>query len=541
MPKVRSASSVLAAVVFVGSFMAAPASSQVSDTSNLGEVDFQTSCPEAARAPFNRAVALLHHMTYSGARAAFAAIASDYPTCAMAHWGVAMTLFQPLWPTRPGPQDLERGLQEVRKAREAGETTAREKLFIAAAAAFFDPSLTDYWDRIGKWAEASRAVYDAYPDDVEAMAMFALSHLATAPATGDMSHHETAAAVLADILSEHPTHPGAVHYTIHAQDAPGREHETPGVVRGYADIAPRNPHALHMPTHIYVRQGEWNDVVEGNIAAAQAALDNPAGDQQQWVWDEYPHAVEYEVYALLQLGDDAAALEAMTRLQAIPNLQPTFKTAFNLSSIPARYALERRAWAEAAQLEPRPSPSLPWDRFAWPEAVTWFARGMGAVRSGDVGPAREAEARLNTLSDVSAQAGEELFSRQIEILRLAVTAWIARSQGDGSTAVRFMREAVSLEAATPKHAVTPAPTLPANELLGDLLLESDNPVDALAAYEASLRSYPNRFNSLAGAARSAREAGNSALATRYYQALRTQAAPGSMRPELAEAEAYLRR
>lgn len=506
---------------------------------SLGVVRFQTSCPEAARAPFDRAVALLHHMTYDRARAEFAAIASEHPGCAMAHWGIAMTLFTPLWPTRPGEDDLRRGWREVTTAREIGADTRLEEMFIDAAAAFFNPDAGEYWERVTRWADATRALYEAFPGDPEARAFFALSHLATAPASRDQSHQETAATVLQSILRENPVHPGAIHYTIHANDAPGRERESLDVVRRYGDIAPRNPHALHMPTHIFVRLGEWQEVIDGNIAAAEAALENPAGDQQQWTWDEFPHATEYLVYAYLQVGDDAAAERAMTKLLETPDLQPGFKTAFHLSSIPARYALERRDWAQAATLEPRPDPSLAWERFPWPESVTWFARGLGAVRSGDSSAARRAEARLAELERASQDLGEDLFARQTEILRLSLAGWLAHRQSDDQEAVRLVREAASLEANTPKHPVTPAPTLPAQEILGDLLLELDRPVEALQAYRASLATAPNRFNSLVGAARAARRSGDTAAATAWYRSLREMAASDSPRPELVEAVAFL--
>jgi len=512
---------------------AAPASN------GLGEIHFDVSCPEAAQARFNGAVALLHHMTYPRARMEFSAIASAYPSCAMAHWGIAMTLFQPLWPTRPTEDDLRRGWQEISKAREAGAVTAREEMFIAAASAFFDPAHTDYWKRIAHWAEATRALYDAYPEDLEVKAFFALSHLATAPASGDLTHHMMAAAVLAEVLRDQPTHPGAVHYTIHANDAVGRQRESLNVVRSYDRIAPRNAHALHMPTHIFVLLGEWDGVIDGNRRAAEAALENPAGDRQQWVWDEFPHAIEYLVYAHLQVGDDSAAWQALTRLQQTDSLQPSFKTAFNLSSIPVRYVLERRDWSGAANLEPRPHPALPWDRFPWPEAVTWFARGLGAARSGNIQAARDAEARLGLLRDTSKRLGEDLFTRQIEILRLSVAAWLAHAGADDEDAVRLMLEAVSLEANTPKHPVTPAPTLPASELLGDLLLEMGRADAALEAYRSSLQTAPGRFNSLVGAARSARTMGDSAQAMAYYRELRALSVAGSKRPELLEAGAFL--
>jgi tetratricopeptide (TPR) repeat protein len=452
-----------------------------------------------------------------------------------------MTLFQPLWPTRPDADELRRGWEEVSKARAIAGVTKRERSFIDAAAAFFDPARSDYWDRIGRWADATRALHEAFPDDIDAKAFLALALLATAPASGDLGHQAEAAGLLDQVLREDPLHPGAVHYLIHANDASGREHESLDVVHRYHEIAPRNPHALHMPTHIFVRLGEWKAVIDGNRLAADAALENPAGDRGQWVWDEFPHAIEYLVYAYLQTGDDASAKAAMDRLHRTGDLQPGLKTAFHLASIPSRYALERRDWAAAAKVDARADSSLGRDHFPWPEAIRWFARGMGALRTGDIAGGRSAEARIAELRAASERMNETLFARQIEVLRLEVAAWIAHTDGDAGAAVTLMRQAVDLEASTPKPSVTPAPTLPAAELLGDLLLELGRPADALAAYDLSLRSAPRRFNSLAGAARAAMRGGDEMRAREYYSALIEIAAPGSTRSELAEAIRATRR
>jgi tetratricopeptide (TPR) repeat protein len=506
---------------------------------DLGAVDFAVSCELDEPDAFDRAVALLHHMTYPQARQAFEEIAAHDPECAMAHWGIAMTLFQPLWPTRPTPADLARGVEEVRAAAQIGEADQREQLFIAMAAAFHDSTAADYWTRIAQWEEAAKRLYDAFPEDEDAAAFYALAHLATAPPTGDTGHHERAAGILATVLEQNPTHPGAVHYTIHANDATGRERFSPDVVKRYLEIAPRNPHALHMPTHIFVRRGEWTDVIEWNRAAAQAALQHPAGDHGQWVWDELPHALEYMAYAQLQQGDDSAAAHTLEQLTAVTNLQPGFKTAFHLSSIPARYALERKAWTEAAALQPRADSTLQWDLFTWPEAITWFARGLGAARGGNLAAATAAGTKLDELGRAAQDSGEELFARNIEILRLELQAWLAHAHRRDDDAVRLMRSAAALEAATPKHAVTPAPTLPADELLGDLLLDMGRATDALDAYRNALRNAPRRFNSLAGAVRAALAAGDTAAAENYSNDLLDQVVPASRRPDIAEFTTFL--
>ena len=490
----------------IGMAAGPPAGAQHHAAHPLGTVDFRASCTPPARAELDRAIALLHHMTYPRARESFERAGAIDPRCAMAHWGVAMTLFQPLWPTRPGPADLRRGWMEVETARRLGPATGRERALVDAAAAFFaDPDSADYWRRIRRWEHAMERAYSGFPDDPDVAALYAMSHLAVAPSDSVTSTYaDSAAAVLLAVLERHPDHPGAMHYLVHANDTPGREQDSPGVIRGYATAAPRNPHALHMPTHVYTRQGDWDGVIRGNLLAAQAALGQPAGDRGQFVWDEFPHAIEYLVYAYLQRGADAEARAQLDRLERTPSLQPSFKTAFHLASTRARYALERHAWAEAMALAPREPASLDWDRFTWPEAVTWFARGLGAARSGKVADARAALVRLDSLEAAAGRSGERLFARNIHVLRLDVGAWIAQAEGNGRQGEALLREAAALEQATPKHAVTPGPTLPAEELLGDLLLEQHRPAEALAAYRRSLALYPGRRNSVQGAERAAR-------------------------------------
>lgn len=507
----------------------------------LGTVDFPVSCSAKARGDFNSAVALLHHMTYPQAREAFQRIAASEPKCAMAHWGFAMTLFQPLWPTRPLPPALQQGWDAVQKAKALQPPTEREQLFVAAAEQFFlEPGSTDYWLRIRRWEQGMEKVHAAFPEDPEAAAFYALAHLATAPSNAiSRAHADKAAGILLRVYERHPDHPGAMHYLVHANDVPGRERESLDITRKYDAAAPRNPHALHMPTHIYTRLGEWNGVIKGNLRAAEAALEHPAGERGELVWDEFPHAIEYLVYAYLQKGaDDGAALQ-LKRLRETARLEPTFKTAFHLASTQARSALERRAWNEALLIVPREPATLDWDRFAWPEAIARFARGLGAARLGKVDEARAASERLEQLEAATRKAGEELFARNIQVLRLGLNAWLAHAKQQTPSSVALMREAAELETSTPKHAVTPGPTLPAHELLGDLLMEQKQPAEALAAYKRSMELYPRRFNGLLGAARAARALGDEALTRTFYQQLLEVAEGGTRQAELKEARDYV--
>lgn len=507
----------------------------------LGKVQFPVTCSNEAQREFNRAVALLHHMTYPQARAAFEGIVATDPKCAMAHWGIAMTLFQPLWPTRPGPDALRRGFEEVEKAKTLSPRTERESLFIAAAEAFYvDPASSDYWQRIRRWEQGMQKVYSAFPQDQEAMAFYALAHLATAPDPATLRQHaDESAALLLRVYEANPEHPGAMHYLVHANDVPGRERESLEITRKYDRIAPRNPHALHMPTHIYTRMGDWDGSIRGNLVAAQAALETRAGDRGQFVWDEFPHAVEYLVYAYLQKGEDDAALAQVDRLRNTLSIEPSFKTAFHLASTQARYALERRDWSRSAALVPRMPASLDWDRFTWPEAITRFARGLGAAHLQDVNESKQQIRKLEELEATTRKAAEDLFARNIQILRLELSAWVAQVQGDPESSVALMHEAAEIETATPKHAVTPGPTLPAHELLGDLLTEQKRPAEALAAYRRALELYPRRFNSLLGAARAAHASGDEPLARIYYAQFLETASGGTRQPGLTEARRFV--
>ncbi len=506
-----------------------------------GQVEFPISCSRNAQAAFDEAMALLHHMTYPQAREGFGRVLALDPGCAMAHWGIAMTLFQPLWPTRPALREREQGWLSVQAAQALRPPTARERAFVATAEAFFrEPASADYWLRIRRWADATAALHATLPGDPEAAVFHALGLLATMPADRvSRVNADQAAAILLQVRARHPDHPGAMHYLVHADDVPGRERESQDVLRAYEAVAPDNPHALHMPTHVYTRLGDWDGVVRGNLRAADAALRYPAGERGEFVWDEFPHAIEYLIYAYLQQGADGKAAGQLQRLQATARLEPSFKTAFHLSSTRARDALERRDWRAAAALVPRQPGSLDWDRFPWPEAITQFARGLGAAHLGDVATARASGERLAALEATARRADEALFARNIRMLQLELEGWLAHVQQRDDAALALLREAAELERTTPKHAVTPGPTLPAEELLGDLLMELGQPGAALAAYRRSIASYPNRFNALLGAARAAQAAGDERSAATQYRELLVVARDGTRQPALDEARRFV--
>ncbi|MGH7937269.1 MAG: hypothetical protein ACRD5Z_24155, partial [Bryobacteraceae bacterium] len=290
---------------------------------------------------------------------------------------------------------------------------------------------------------------------------------------------------------------------------------------------------------IYTRLGDWDGVVRGNLRAADAALKFPAGEHGEFVWDEFPHAIEYLIYGYLQQGADKQAAAQLLRLRSTPHLEPTFKTAFHLASTQSRYALERRDWKAAAAIEPREPGDLDWDRFAWPEAITRFARGLGDVRTGRFEEAKAAVARLQELEEKMSAVGENLFARNIRVLHLELSGWVAHAGGNDESSVAKLREAAELETATPKHAVTPGPTLPAYEQMGDLFMELHRPADALVAYKRSVSLYPRRFNTLLGAARAARATNDKMIARQFYMQL-MEVAPHAERPsEVDEAKRFV--
>lgn len=531
--------------VVVNLMLLAPAIGQaqdmgVTDESNsLGNVAFPTSCVPDVQADFERGVAFLHHMMYVEARKTFEAVAQADASCAMAHWGRAMTMFQPLWPTRPGPEELSAGWDAVTEAKSLNPTMSIEQDFIAAVESFYQQTEgLNYQTRIKNFEQGMMRVYEANPTDKEAAAFYALSLLSTAGQSDDRPAQQAKAAdLLLKIHAQEPKHPGAVHYTIHANDMDGRERVSLDVVRSYNEIAPSVPHALHMPTHIFVRLGEWQDVIDWNDRSAEAALNFPAGDATS---HHYLHALDYQVYAHMQRAEDMKAEAIVASLAEDMNFQQSFISAFGLAAMPARYAVERRAWDEAAMLaDPNPQ-TFPVKRFPWPMSMTEFARGLGGARTGNMEIVETSLSRLAALETQAEEAGEAYFAKQIEVSRMTVGAWQAFAKGNNEAALEKMTAAAELEATMQKHPVSPGAIQPAYELLGDMYAEVGRPEDAMRAYQTSLESWPGRFNSLLGSARTAAAMGDDQMATSYYaELMKLVTADSAPRPAIEEARSYL--
>jgi tetratricopeptide (TPR) repeat protein len=491
----------------------------------LGTITFPISCAPASQAPFARAVALLHSFWYDEAEKAFAAVAASDPSCAMAHWGVAMSLYHPLW-AAPTPAESARGRAAVEKAVAAAAGSERERAYVAAIAAFFkDAETVDHRTRAVAYEKAMERLHQQYADDREAAIFYSLALLGTAsPADKTYANQKKAGEILNRMLPHQPDHPGVAHYLIHSFDYPQLASLALPAARSYSKIAESSPHALHMPSHIFVRLGLWDDSIRANeesAAAARAHAQKTAPGTSSF--DEL-HAVDYLAYAFLQQGRDVKARELLDRLRAVSKLDnPNFAAAYALAAVPARYALERGRWAEAAALEVAPA-WFPWGKFPFAEAITQVARAVGAARSGDAARAREAVTRLEALHKAAVEARIAYWPDQIEIQRREAAAWLAMAEGRKDEAVALMKEAVALEDATDKHPVTPGAVLPARELHGDLLMALGRPVEALAEYEASLAVAPNRFYALGAAVRAADAAGRRDTARAHFATLEKVAA-----------------
>jgi tetratricopeptide (TPR) repeat protein len=456
----------------------------------LGVVKFPTSCSASMQKDFERAVALLHSFAYSAAEKAFRDVAKADPKCAMAHWGIAMTYFHPLWPPPLPEENVAPGREEIESARQLGGSD-REREFIEALSFIYaNADSVSYDDRANRYMEAMGKLAEHNPDDAECQIFYALALLATAPPT-DSTHanQKKAAALLEPLFRKYPQHPGIPHYLIHAYD--NVEMATQGVeaARVYAQIAPSAPHALHMPSHIYTRLGMWEESIASNNAARKAAHEE--GD----IGEEL-HAMDYLTYANLQLGRDQGAARVLDDLRKMTNLSPKyFKVAYAASAMPARYAIERRNWDDAMRLEPMR------DTLPQASAITAWARAVGFARSKQAATAREEIAKLTSAYEQLRASGDKYWATQIHVQLNSALAWTNHAEGKEDEAAKLMRAAADEEDAVEKLPVTPSAIVPAREQLGDLLLELNRPADALKEFERVLAMTPQRRNALAGASR----------------------------------------
>ena len=490
---------------------------------DLGTVRFPISCAAAAQDDFDRGLALLHSFGYELARESFRGAATGDPRCGMAWWGVAMTYYHPLW-AAPSPEELRAGAEAAERATALGSKQDRERGYIDAIAAFYrDAATRDHAERARAYRDQLEQLAARLPDESEARIFHALALLGTAPPSdATLAQQRRAGEILNQELERQPRHPGIVHYLIHSFDYPGLADLALDAARAYAGIAPASPHAQHMPSHIFTRLGLWQESIRSNLDSEASANAIVAKKHPGATSMDALHALDYLAYAYLQLGQVEEARKVLERgLRAQSFDDPNFVGGYSLSAMPARFALERRAWKEAAALE-RPAVALPWDRFAYAQAITPFARAIGAARSGDVAVARAAVEELVEIQArlaASPPAGPYDWAGLVESLRLSAAGWLAHAEGRNDQAVELARSGADLQDRVGKHPVTPGEVLPARELLADLLAELGRPADALAEYEKTLALHPNRRNALEGASRAAEATGASDKARKLRAAM----------------------
>ncbi len=527
-------------------------------TEKLGQVNFTVSCSPLAQRQFNRAVAWLHSFEYEEAEKAFSEVTFTDPRCGMGYWGIAMSNYHSLW-APPTATQLQQASSAVEKAKLLGARTQRERDYIAAIAVFYhDADKLDHRTRAFAYSRAMEQLYSRHPSDREAGVFYALTLIATGMMVNDKTYanEKKAARILNHVLTREPQHPGVTHYMIHSYDFPALAQLALPAARSYAKLAPASAHAQHMPSHIFTRLGLWHEAIRSNLDARAAAKAFAVRNNLPGAWDEQLHAMDYLAYAYLQAAQDKQAWGVLDELHKIQRVEPeSFKVAYAATAIPARYALERRRWKDAAKLtlpqgdsgsgdDPPGSIYLkdfPWQSFRWAEAQIHFARTIGAARTGDVTAARQDAEQVAAIQQaLMGVEGDYDWAKQVEILRLLSAAWLAHVEGKHEESLRLMRAAAELDDATDKHPVTPGAILPAREQFGELLLELKQPVAALQEFEISLRSAPNRFNGLYGAARAARLADDQKKAKTYYgKLLALTRYADTIRPEIAEAKAFV--
>jgi hypothetical protein len=492
-----------------------PASSE-----KLGSVHFPTSCSAAAAIQFDRAVALLHSFEFGSAIKGFNAVLAVDSSCAMADWGLAMSRWSnPMAAGNRSPDQLRDGRRSIEAARRhSAHATERERGYIDAVAQLYDDfENVSQRARVAAYSQAMEQLVAKQPADTEAKIFYALSLAASAsPTDKTYANQRKAGSILEPLWKKQPNHPGLAHYIIHTYDYPALASEASAAAREYATIAPSAAHALHMPSHIFTRTGLWRESVATNLRSIDVAIQNSA-------IGEALHASDYAEYAYLQLGDVAGAkrildalpgLAAKFDINAITGAAPPSAGVFAIAAIPARYALERDAWTEAAALEPRSTP------FPWSDAMTHFARAIGASHTRDFVKARSSIDSLQAIHDRLISKDEPYWAEQVAIQQLGAQAWLDLAEGRVDSALSQMRSAATREDATEKSAVTPGPLAPARELLGDMLLKLGKPAEALAEYQKTLAREPDRRRSLERGANAARASGNSKVERELRSKLR---------------------
>jgi hypothetical protein len=523
--------SLVALSAFACASIAAPAAAQDGADEQFGKVHFETSCNEVAQRRFDRAMRYQHSFWYRPSKEIFAETLRADPECAIAYWGIALSLL--LNPHFPAPKEnVAEGLAALQKAKAIGARTQRERDYIDGLLAFYTgDEKRPFGQRVQSYLGAAEALAARYPDDDEAQIAYAITlNVAASPNDKTYANQLKGAAILEPIFRRQPRHPGVAHYLIHLYDYPPIAEKGLGAAQRYAEIAPSAPHAQHMPSHIFTRVGYWKDSIAANSRSALAAKDGKEFHDQL-------HAMDYLVYAHLQLAQDKQARAVVDEMIAVKGYNPAVRTGpYAVAASQARYMVERGDWRGAAALQVNPT------MFAYVDAITHFARALGAARSGDPDGARADVAKLTELRDKLQQEKDAYWSEIVDIQRQVATAWLLNAEGKHAEAVDMMRAAADAEDKTEKSIVTPGPLAPARELYGTMLLERGLAREALAAFEGTLAKEPNRLGASLGAAQAAEKAGDPARARQHYAKLvEMVAADDTTREDLAAARAYTAR
>jgi tetratricopeptide (TPR) repeat protein len=521
----------LAALLFFALLSIAPAARAQTagkPPEQLGRVSFANSCAPEAQATFERAVALLHSFWWQQGEKAFREVLDRDPNCAIATWGIATILIGNTFAAGPTPAQAQRAQEAIERGRAIGAKTERERLFIEAVAQYYDRfAERAHGARMKSLSDAFENVAKRFPDDDEAQIFSAIYLTATQdPSEQTFATALKAAARLEAQFKKHPDHPGVAHYLIHSYDYPPIAEKGLTAAKRYSEIAPSAPHALHMPSHIFTRVGAWQDSAVTNLKSVNVA--RAAGE-----FGDQLHAMDYLVYADLQLARDGDARRVVEEAPGVKSTDPSRATPYARAAIPARYAIERGAWKEAAELKPQAS------KFPYAAGFTYFARALGAARSGDPAAAERDVQELQRIVEAMKAAKDAYWTTEVEVERLAGAAWAAFARQDTAAALDLMRAAAKLEDTSEKSAVSPGRLVPAHELLGDMLIESGKPAEALAEYERAQVRDPNRFRSIYGAGQAAARSGNRDKAKFYFSKLVELAGSGDPRPELDNARRSL--
>ncbi len=510
-------------------------------TESFGEVDFSLSCSYETREIFDLALSLLHSFEYAEAEKAFVQVIDMDPDCAMAYWGVSMSIFHSLW-MQADLGYLEKGKQLLKIANTLPKSDL-EKDYLDAISVFYeDWESTDQRTRQRLYEQKMANLYNKHKGDTEAAVFYALAIRAAAdPKDKTYARQKKSGKILEDLFVEKPNHPGIAHYIIHNYDYPELASKALATARRYAEIAPASAHAQHMPSHIFTRLGLWQESIKTNINSASSATCYAESVNPNATWAQEVHAVDYLVYAYLQEGDNASARKLALEMSEVHEVFPKdhFAATYALTAIPVRMALENKAWEKASKLE-FPSINFPWQELPWETALLHFGKALGFARTNNAVAAEKELKILETLHQNLIDAKEAYKAAQVNVQVHAAKAWVSLAKGEQATALLWMRKAADLESKTSKHPVTPGEVVPADELLGDMLLELNKPKEALTAYEVNLKGHPNRFNGLYGAAIAAKETGNKEKATQYFkQLLALTKKIDSSRPEIKEAKKYM--